>query len=84
MDTKKGHPRRGICLYSYHNLLGKTMTLEDAFLEMYDTGATCFEFMTSYIPNYPNPSTGGSARNTAFSPQSLGTGQRIICTVVRP
>ena len=56
MDTKKGHPRRGICLYSYHNLLGKTMTLEDAFLEMYDTGATCFEFLTSYIPNYPNPS----------------------------
>ena len=56
MAIQKGTPRRGICLYSYHNLLGKTMTLEDAFLEMYDTGATCFEFLTSYIPNYPNPS----------------------------
>ena len=56
MSEKKGTPRRGICLYSYHNLLGKTMTLEDAFEEMYDTGATCFEFLTSYIPNYPNPS----------------------------
>lgn len=56
MSMEKGHPGRGICLYSYHNLLGKSMTLEDAFLEMYDTGATCFEFLTSYIPNYPNPS----------------------------
>lgn len=56
MGKTKGTPRRGICLYSYHNLLGKTMTLEDAFLEMYDTGATCFEFLTSYIPGYPNPS----------------------------
>ena len=46
MSEKKGTPRRGICLYSYHNLLGKTMTLEDAFEEMYDTGATCFEFLT--------------------------------------
>ncbi len=49
--------RRGICLYSYHNMLGKTMTLDDVFQEMYDTGATCFEFLTSYIPNYPNPTT---------------------------
>lgn len=56
MSIQKGTPRRGICLYSYQNLLGKTMTLEDAFQEMYDTGATCFEFLTSYIPNYPNPS----------------------------
>ena len=56
MSEKKGTIRRGICLYSYHNLLGKSMTLEDAFEEMYDTGATCFEFLTSYIPNYPNPS----------------------------
>ena len=55
MSGKKGTPRRGVCLYSYENLLGKTMTLEDAFLEIYDTGATCFEFLTSYIPNYPNP-----------------------------
>lgn len=55
MSTQKGHPSRGICLYSYENLLGRTMSLEDAFQEMYDTGATCFEFLTSYIPNYPNP-----------------------------
>lgn len=52
----KGHPSRGISLYSYQSLLGKTMTLDDAFEEMYDTGATCFEFLTSYIEGYPNPS----------------------------
>ena len=53
---EKGHPQRGISVYSYEVLLGKTMTLEDCFLEMYDTGATCFEFLTSYIENYPDPS----------------------------
>lgn len=53
---EKGHPQRGIAVYSYHNLMGKTMDLEDVFLEMYDTGATCFELLTSYIENYPNPS----------------------------
>ncbi len=57
MDKKKGHPQRGISVYSYENLLGRTMTLEDCFQEMYDTGATCFELLTSYIDNYPNPST---------------------------
>ena len=56
MSAKKGHPKRGISVYSYHNLLGRTMTLEDCFEEMYDTGATCFELLTSYIDNYPNPS----------------------------
>ena len=33
------------------------MTLEDCFEEAYDTGATCFELLTSYIDNYPNPSS---------------------------
>ena len=56
MSAKKGHPKRGISVYSYHNLLGRTMTLEDCFEEMYDTGATCFELLTSYIDKYPNPS----------------------------
>ena len=56
MSKEKGHPQRGISVYSYQALLGKTMTLEDAFLEMYDTGATCFELLTSYIEGYPNPS----------------------------
>jgi hypothetical protein len=56
METKKGRPSRGICVYSYENLLGKTMTLDDIFQEMYDTGATCFELLTSYIEGYPNPS----------------------------
>ena len=55
MAQNKGTPQRGICLYGYHTFMGKTMTLDDIFLEMYDTGATCFEFLTSYIPNYPNP-----------------------------
>ena len=57
MSVKKGHPERGISFYSYENLLGRTMTLEDAFEEVADTGATCFEFLTSYIDNYPNPSS---------------------------
>lgn len=57
MSIEKGRPQRGISVYSYQNLLGKTMTLEDAFLEMYDTGATCFELLTSYIEGYPNPTT---------------------------
>jgi len=56
MPIEKGRPRRGISVYSYEVLLGKTMTLEDCFLEMYDTGASCFELLTSYIDNYPNPS----------------------------
>ena len=55
MQDKKGHPNRGISVYSYQALLGHTMTLEDAFREMYDTGATCFELLTSYIEGYPNP-----------------------------
>ena len=54
--AEKGHPRRGISVYSYQALLGKTMTLDDVFLEMYDCGATCFELLTSYIEGYPNPS----------------------------
>ena len=57
MSTEKGHPSRGISVYSYQMLLGKTMTLDDVFLEMYDTGATCFELLTSYIEGYPNPTT---------------------------
>ena len=56
MSTEKGRIQRGISVYSYQALLGKSMTLEDAFEEMYDTGATCFELLTSYIDNYPNPS----------------------------
>ncbi len=56
MDKTKGRPQRGISVYSYQNLLGRTMTLDDCFQEMYDTGATCFELLTSYIENYPNPS----------------------------
>ena len=57
MEAKKGQPKRGISVYSYQALLGKSMTLDDVFEEMYDTGATCFELLTSYIEGYPNPST---------------------------
>ena len=56
MVKEKGHPERGISVYSYQTLIGKTMTLDDVFEEMYDTGATCFELLTSYIEGYPNPS----------------------------
>ncbi len=55
-ETKKGTPRRGISVYSYCQVLGVCMTLDDVFKDMYDTGATCFEFLTSHIENYPNPS----------------------------
>lgn len=56
MAKEKGHPKRGISVYSYQCLIGKTMTLDDVFEEMADTGATCFELLTSYIEGYPNPS----------------------------
>ena len=54
--SEKGHPQRGITFYSYLNLMGRTMTLDDVFEEVADTGATCFELLTSYIEGYPNPS----------------------------
>ena len=56
MMSEKGHPQRGITFYSYLNLMGRTMTLDDVFEEVADTGATCFELLTSYIEGYPNPS----------------------------
>ena len=55
-EVKKGHPERGVCVYSYCELLGVSMTLEDCFKDIYDTGATTFELLTSHIENYPNPS----------------------------
>ena len=55
-EIKKGHPKRGVSVYSYSELLGVNMTLEDAFKDIYDTGATCFELLTSHVENYPNPS----------------------------
>ena len=54
--SEKGHPQRGVTFYSYLNLMGRTMTLDDVFEEVADTGATCFELLTSYIEGYPNPS----------------------------
>ena len=86
MSVKKGHPERGISFYSYENLLGRTMTLEDAFLGVYDTGATCFEFLTSYIENYPNPSDAwidkfrGLCAKYNLHPAELGHWRRIIFT----
>jgi sugar phosphate isomerase/epimerase len=56
-ETKKGHPKRGVSVYSYSQTLGVCMTLEDCFADIYDTGATCFELLTSHIENYPNPTT---------------------------
>lgn len=56
-DVKKGKPKLGVSVYSYCQVLDYTMTLEDCFKDMYDMGATCFEFLTSHIENYPNPST---------------------------
>lgn len=55
-EVKKGTPKRGVSVYSYSQLLGVSMTLEDCFKDIYDMGATCFELLTSHIENYPNPS----------------------------
>lgn len=56
-ETKKRLPKLGASVYSYAPVLGVSMTLEDCFMDMYDMGAECFELLTSYIDNYPNPST---------------------------
>ena len=56
MEIKKGQPKLGISVYSYSNVLDSCMTLDDVFADMYDAGAKCFEFLTSHIQNYPNPS----------------------------
>ena len=55
-EKTRGKPQRGVSVYSYAPLLGVSMTLEDCFKDIYDTGATCFELLTSHIENYPNPS----------------------------
>ncbi len=56
-ECKKGTPKRGVSVYSYSGVLNVSMTMDDVFKDMYDMGATCFEFLTSHIENYPNPST---------------------------
>jgi hypothetical protein len=53
----KGKPKRGVSVYSYSQVLGVCMTLEDCFADIYDMGATCFELLTSHIEGYPNPTT---------------------------
>ena len=55
-DVKKGTPKRGVSVFSYSGLLGVSLTLEDCFKDIYDTGSTCFELLTSHVDNYPNPS----------------------------
>ena len=55
-DTHEGLPKIGISVYSYSDVLGISMTLDDVFEDMYDAGAECFELLTSHIENYPNPS----------------------------
>jgi sugar phosphate isomerase/epimerase len=55
--SPKGKPKRGVSVYSYSQVLGVSMTLEDCFADIHDMGATCFELLSSHIENYPNPST---------------------------
>jgi len=54
-ETKKGTPKRGVSVFSYSRFIGKSMTLEDCFKDIYDMGATHFEMLTSHIEGYPNP-----------------------------
>jgi sugar phosphate isomerase/epimerase len=56
-EAKKGKPKRGVSVYSYSQVLGVCMTLEDCFADIYDMGATCFEMLSSHIEGYPNPTT---------------------------
>lgn len=49
--------KRGVSMFSYSELYGVNMTLEDCFMDMYDMGATCIEILASHVENYPNPST---------------------------
>ncbi len=56
-EIKKGQPKHGVSIFSYSDLLGVCMTLEDCFKDMYDMGATCIEILASHVENYPNPST---------------------------
>ncbi|MCC6263112.1 MAG: hypothetical protein IT169_06005 [Bryobacterales bacterium] len=55
--TTKGRPQRGVSLYSYQQLLGSCMTLEDALADIHDMGCTCFEALLKDIEGYPFPST---------------------------
>jgi hypothetical protein len=51
-----GKPKRGISVYSFAEPLNVTMTLEDCFSEIKDTGAHGLEILASMVKNYPNPS----------------------------
>lgn len=53
----KGKPKLGVSIYSYHKCIGKCMTLEDFFADLYDLGADYFALFPHNIENYPNPST---------------------------
>lgn len=57
-ELKKRQIKRGVSLFSYSDLLGVCMTLEDCFKDVYDMGATCIEILASHVENYPNPSSG--------------------------
>jgi sugar phosphate isomerase/epimerase len=49
-------PKRGVSLYSYHGEFGISMTLEDCFKDIYDTGSQGLEILANgHIPNYPEP-----------------------------
>ncbi len=54
-EQKKGTPKRGVSLYSYSGVLGVSMTMEDCFLDIQDTGASCIEILSGQIENYPHP-----------------------------
>ena len=49
--------KMGVSLYSYTGDFAVTMTLEDCFADVADTGATGIEILSeTHIPGYPNPS----------------------------
>jgi sugar phosphate isomerase/epimerase len=49
-------PKRGVSIYSYSDLIGVSMTLEDCFKDMYDMDATGLEILgNGHIDGYPDP-----------------------------
>ena len=56
VETGNRKLKRGVSVFSYSELLGVCMTLEDCFRDLYDMGATCIEILASHVENYPNPS----------------------------
>lgn len=55
-EAGKSRPKRGVSVFSYSELLGVSMTLEDCLEDISDMGGTCVEILASHVDGYPSPS----------------------------